>query len=565
MISIRKIGVIGRTYRHFNRYRQILAVFFKYGFGDLVELLKIDQYIEIGLKMISRNRRERIEKLSRAERLRMALEELGPTYIKLGQILSTRTDLVPVEFIQELSKLQDEVPSFPFSEAKEIVENQFGRPLLEVFEAFDEIPIASASLGQVHRAKLKDGDDVAVKVQRPEIKKTIEVDLEIMLHLATLMERHIEEMALQRPVKIVEEFARALEKELDYTIEASSMERVASQFLEDTTVYIPKVYRELTTCCVLTAEYIDGIKISDIEKLDKAGSDISVITKRGADFLLKQVFENGFFHADLHPGNMFVLPENVICFIDFGMTGSVDHQTRDDFVDLMDNIIHQNESKTTEIILKLTYWDEEPDIRHLEEDVADFMAKHFYKPLKDIKISKLVQELLELASRHYLRIPSSIYLMMRALGIVEGVALMLAPNFDMIAHIEPFIRKIKLERYSPQRIAGDIMRMSAELMQFMQQFPKDTLEIMRLIRQRKITLKFEHQGLENMLATHDQISNRISFSIIIAALLIGSALIVIAETPPMIYGISMIGIIGFLAAAVMGIWLLIAILKKGRL
>ena len=565
MISIRKIGVIGKTYRHFNRYRQILAVFFKYGFGDLVELLRIDQYIEIGLKMISRNRRERIEKLSRAERVRMALEELGPTYIKLGQILSTRTDLVPVDFIQELSKLQDEVPCFPFSEAKEIVENQLGRPLLEVFEAFDEIPIASASLGQVHRAKLKDGDDVAVKIQRPQIKKTIEVDLEIMLHLATLMERHIEEMALQRPVKIVEEFARALEKELDYAIEASSMERVASQFLNDTTVYIPKVYRELTTCCVLTAEYIDGIKISDIEKLDKAGSDISVITKRGADFLLKQVFENGFFHADLHPGNMFVLSEDVICFIDFGMTGSVDRQTRDDFVDLMDNIIHQNESKTTEIILKLTYWDEEPDIRHLEEDVADFMAKHFYKPLKDIEISKLVQELLELASRHYLRIPSSIYLMMRAIGIVEGMALMLDPNFDMIAHTEPFIRRIKIGRYSPQRIAGDIMRMSSELMQFMQQFPKDTLEIMRLIRQRKITLKFEHQGLENMLATHDQISNRISFSIIIAALLIGSALIVIAETPPMIYGISFIGIIGFLAAAVMGIWLLIAILKKGRL
>jgi len=565
MISIRKIGVIGKTYRHFNRYRQILAVFFKYGFGDLVELLRIDQYIEIGLKMISRNRRERIEKLSRAERVRMALEELGPTYIKLGQILSTRTDLVPVDFIHELSRLQDEVPSFPFAEAKEIVENQLGRPLLEVFEAFDEIPIASASLGQVHKAKLKDGDDVAVKVQRPEIKKTIEVDLEIMLHLATLMERHIEEMALQRPVKIVEEFARALEKELDYAIEASSMERVASQFLNDTTVYIPKVYRELTTCCVLTAEYIDGIKISDIEKLVEEGSDISVITKRGADFLLKQVFENGFFHADLHPGNMFVLKENIICFIDFGMTGSVDHQTRDDFVDLMDNIIHQNESKTTEIILKLTYWDEEPDIRNLEEDVADFMAKHFYKPLKDIKISKLVQELLELASRHYLRIPSSIYLMMRALGIVEGVALMLDPNFDMIGHTEPFIRRIKIGRYSPQRIAGDIMRMSSELMQFMQQFPKDTLEIMRLIRQRKITLKFEHQGLENMLATHDQISNRISFSIIIAALLIGSALIVIAETPPMIYGISMIGIIGFLAAAIMGIWLLIAILKKGRL
>ena len=565
MISIRKIGVIGRTYRNFNRYRQILAVFFKYGFGDLVELLKIDQYIEFGLKIISRNKRERIEKLSRAERVRMALEELGPTYIKLGQILSTRPDLVPVDFIHELSKLQDRVPSFPFAEAKDIAEKQFGRPLLDVFDVFEETPIASASLGQVHRAKLKDGDDVAVKVQRPGIKKTIEVDLEIMLHLATLMERHIEEMALQRPVKIVEEFARALEKELDYAIEASNMERVASQFLDDSTVYIPKVYRELTTCRVLTAEYIDGIKISDTRKLKAAGSDISVITKRGADFLLKQIFENGFFHADLHPGNMFVLPDDVICFIDFGMTGAVDQQTRDDFVDLLDGIVHQNESKTAEMILKLTYWDEEPDIRYLEEDVADFLAKHFYKPLKDIEIGKLMQQLLELASRHYLRIPSGIYLMMRALGVVEGVALMLDPNFDMIAHTEPFIRKIKLARFSPQRLAEDVMRMSSELMRFMQQFPKETLDIMRLIRQRKITLKFEHQGLENMLSTHDQISNRISFSIIIAALLIGSALIVISETPPLIYGISMIGIIGFLAAAVMGIWLLIAILKKGRL
>jgi ubiquinone biosynthesis protein len=343
------------------------------------------------------------------------------------------------------------------------------------------------------------------------------------------------------------------------------MERVASQFLDDETVYIPKVYRELTTCCVLTAEYVSGIKISDTKKLEQAGLDISIITKRGADFLLKQVFENGFFHADLHPGNMFVLPENIICFIDFGMTGSVDQQTRDDFVDLMDNIIHQNESKTTETVLKLTYWDEEPEIRQLEEDIADFMAKHFYKPLKDIEISKLMQELLELASRHALRIPSNIYLMMRAIGVVEGVALLLDPNFDMIGHTEPFIRRIKLARYSPQRVASDIMRMSSELMQFLHQFPKDTLEIMRLVRQRKITLKFEHQGLENMLATHDQISNRISFSIIIAALLIGSALIIISETPPMIYGISLIGIIGFLAAAIMGIWLLVAILKKGRL
>jgi ubiquinone biosynthesis protein len=205
MLSIKKIGIIGRTYRHLNRYRQILTVLFRYGYGDLIDRLKIDQYIEIGLQMISRKSRERVEKLTRAERIRMALEELGPTYVKLGQILSSRPDLVPVDFIHEFSKLQDKVPPFPFSDAKQIVQSELGSTLESLFDYFDEKPFASASIGQVHRARLQDGEEVAVKVQRPGITKVIEVDLEIMLHLATLMERHVEEMELQRPVKIVEE------------------------------------------------------------------------------------------------------------------------------------------------------------------------------------------------------------------------------------------------------------------------------------------------------------------------------------------------------------------------
>ncbi|MDJ0668985.1 MAG: AarF/UbiB family protein, partial [Desulfobacterales bacterium] len=262
MLSIRKIGVIGRTYRHLTRYRQILAVFFRYGFGDLVDLLKIDQYIEIGLQMISRNRRERLEKLSRPERVRLALEELGPTYVKLGQVLSTRPDLIPVDFITELAKLQDEVPPFDVAEVERIVTAELGAAPDEVFASFDRTPLASASIGQVHRATLPDGENVAVKVQRPGIKRIIEVDLEIMLHMATLMERHIEEIAFFRPVKIVEEFAKALEREIDYSFEAVNMERMAGQFLSDRTVYIPKVYRDFTTERVLTAEFIDGIKIS---------------------------------------------------------------------------------------------------------------------------------------------------------------------------------------------------------------------------------------------------------------------------------------------------------------
>ncbi len=565
MISIRKIGVIGRTYRHLNRYRQILATLFKYGFGDLVELLKIEQYIEIGLQLISKKRRERLEKLSRAQRVRMALEELGPTYIKLGQILSARPDLVPVEFIREFEKLQDKVAPVDFSKIKEIIETELGQPLENVFQSVDPDPKASASIGQVHQGLLTSGEKVAIKVQRPAIEKIIEIDLEIMLHLATLMERHIEELAFHRPVTIVEEFARTIEKELDYTIEASSMERVSAQFLSKPTVYIPKVYRDFSTRKVLTSEYIEGIKINDIDALKTAGLDLEKLTNLGTEIVLSQVLEFGFFHADPHPGNIFALPGNVICLLDFGMMGAVDRGRREQFVDLIDCIVRHDEARAAQILLRFTSWEEEPDIRRLEIDVADFIGRHLYKPLKDIEIGKLLQHLLEIASNHRMRIPPDIFLMFKALATVEGVARRLNPTFDFFSKAQPFIKKVKLARISPSRVTSDIFQILENTYEFMVDFPKDLLEIARSIRQRKLSVTLVLKDMQTMLATHDQISNRIAFAIIIASLIIGSALIVISNTPPLFYGISMIGIIGFLAAAVMGIWLLVAIIKKGRL
>ncbi len=565
MLSIRKIGVLGRTYRHLNRYRQILSILFRYGFGDLVDLLKIDQYLEIGLQLISKNHHERIEKLSRAEKFRMALEELGPTYIKLGQILSTRPDLVPVDFVQELARLQDNVPAVSFSEIRQVIEGEIGQSIGEVFDFFDEEVLASASIGQVYRAGFKNGDLIAVKVQRPGIRNMVEVDLEIMLHLATLAEKNIEEFALYRPVKIVEEFAATMEKEMDFTIEASNLERMAADFLDDETVYIPKVYRETTTPRVLTMEFIEGIKVSQIQSLVDSGMDLKEITRRGADICLKQIFDHGFFHADPHPGNIFILPDNVVCLLDFGMVGSVNQQTREDFVELVDSVVHRHEGRTAQVLLKITSWDTEPDIRVLEKDVADFLGRHLFKPLKDIRIGKLLKHLLDLTTRHRLRLPPDTFMMLKALATLEGVATMLDPEFDIISRAEPFIRRIKLARFHPKRITGDILQTTSDLLDIMQQIPRDIREISKFIRQRKIPVSIEHLGLDEMLATHDQISNRISFSIVIAALIIGSALIVISKTPPYFFGISLIGIIGFLAAAVMGIWLLVAILKKGKL
>ena len=565
MLSIRKIGVLGRTYRHLNRYRQILTVFFKYGFGDLIESLKIDQFIDIGLQFLSSHRKERLEKLSRAEKIRLAVEELGPTYIKLGQLLSTRPDLVPMDLLEELAKLQDKVPSFSFLEVKTIIEHELGAAIDEKFEFINQTPIASASIGQVHQAKIIDGDLVAIKVRRPDIRSIIEVDLEIMLHLATLAEKNIAEIAFYSPVKIVEEFARTLEREIDYTLEANNLERFSLNFIHDQTIYIPKIYRDFTTSKVLTTEFIQGTKVSDLAQLEENGLNRKRITARGADICLKQIFYDGFFHADPHPGNIMVLPDDIICLIDFGMVGSVDRQTREDFVDLIDSVVRRNEGRTTQVLLKLTTWDREPNMRTLERDVADFLARHLYQPLKDIQMGRLLQQILVIAARHQLRISPDIFLMMKALTEVEGVGRMLDPEFDIISRAEPFVKKVKMDRFHPGRLSKDIFEVFSDILGLVRQLPKDIRDISRLLRKQKLPIVIELQGLDEILATHDQISNRLSFAIVIAALIIGSALIVISKTPPFFYGISLIGIIGFLAAAVMGVWLLVAIIRKGRL
>ena len=564
-MHIRKIWIIGKTYRHIQRYRQILTVLFKYGFGDLVHTLKIEQYLEIGLQMISRKRREKIETLSRAERVRMAMEELGPTFIKMGQILSTRPDLLPMEFIRELGKLQDHVPPFGYAQAKDIIERELGVPLGQLFKDFEETPLASASIGQVHRARLVDGDEVVVKAQRPGIRKTIEVDLEIMLHLATLMERHLEGWDIQRPTRIVEEFARTLEKELDYTIEAAHTERFAMQFIGDTTVYVPKIYREATTSRVLTMEYVSGIKASEIARLDEAGLDRREIARRGFDLIMKQIFVHGFFHADPHPGNIFILPGNVICYLDFGMMGRIGRKSRENFADLAMSIVHRDETKATRALLKLTISDEEPDYHSLERDVAEFIDLHFYRPLKELDFGKILHQLLEMAARHRLTIPQDIFLMIKALSTVEGVGRVLDPDFDAMERAAPFVRRIQLQRLHPKRVAEDIYDSGSDFLHLIKEIPGELREILRQARQGRVKIEFEHQGMEPMLSTFDRVSNRIAFAIVLASLVIGSSLIVLSGVPPKWHEIPVIGLAGFIIAGVMGLWLLVSTIRRGSM
>lgn len=562
---LRRIAIIGRTYRHLQRYRQIITVLFKYGFGDLMDSLKIEQYLEIGLKKVSPKKREKLETLSRPERVRKALEELGPTFIKMGQILSTRPDMIPVDLIQELVKLQDNVPPFPYSEVTGIVESELKSPIKKIFQYFEEQPIAAASIGQVHKARLINGEEVVVKVQRPGIRKTIEVDLEIILHLATLMEKHLEGWEIHRPVRIVEEFADTLEKEIDYTGEASNLERFARQFKDEPTVYVPGVYREATTARVLTMEYINGIKASSIERLENDGFEPKEIARRGADLIMKQVFIHGFFHADPHPGNILILPDNVICYLDFGMMGRIDRLSRENFADLVMSIVHRNEAKAADALLRLALWDEEPERKALEKDVADFMDRHFYRPLKELELGTLLHQLLSLSSKHGLRLPPNQFLMLKALSTVEGLGKMLDPDFDITKQAAPFVRRIQLERVHPRRIAGEMLDSGTEFMHLLKDIPGELREIIKQARQGKIKIEFEHRGLESMYSTHDRISNRLAFAIVLASLIIGSSLIVLSGIPPKWHDIPLIGLAGFIIAGLMGFWLLLSILRRGRM
>lgn len=566
MLSIKNIGRVSKRYRHLLRYQQVIGIILKYGFENIIHAMNIDRYIESGLQLIPFvNPHETVTKLSKNQRIRMMFEELGPTFIKMGQVLSSRPDLIPVDLLNELAKLQDDVPPFEFTHVKTIIASEFGRPHDTVFDTMDEIPLASASIGQVHRATLNTHAQIAVKIQRPGIRKIIETDLEIMLHIASIAENNIEEVALFKPVNIVEEFARTLEKELDYTIEAANMEQMAAQFKQDKTIHIPRIYAAESSERVLAMEYIEGIKADDVKAIDAAGLDRKKITQRGADFIMKQVFEYGFFHADPHPGNIFVLENNCICPVDFGMTGFVDQTTREIFVDLIHSIATTNFKLTAKLMCELTQFDNQPDLARLEKDISLFVSLYLSKTLKDIKTAKMVNQFLELCATHHLRIPPDFFLMIKAFISIEGTAKKLDPDFDMISHAIPYVTAAKQKKISPSRIAREFMGIARESYKLFQLFPADLIEVMRLTKSGKLSFAITIEGLEKLRHTQDQTSNRIAFSIIIAALILGSAMVLNSDIPPLLFGVSVIGIAGFIAAAVMGVWLLVAIIRKGRL
>jgi ubiquinone biosynthesis protein len=472
MVSLRQIHTVTRTHRHFFRYQQILRVLVKYGFSDILTKLHLYQVIERGFRLFRKRKKSEIIRLPRYERIRLALEELGPTFVKLGQLLSTRPDLVSPSLVEELEKLQDKVPLFTIVEAKEVIRIELGQPLEKIFSKFEEIPIAAASLGQVHCARLRNGDMVAVKVQRPNICRIIEVDLEIMLYLANLIQKHIVEAEGYDPVGVVKEFAKNIAKELDYTLEASNIERFAKNFKDNPTIHVPHVYRDYSTEKVLTMEYIDGIKISEEKKLEAAGYDCKLIARRGANMISKQIFEDGFFHGDPHPGNIFILPDNIVCFLDYGMMGRIDEEVKNDLASLVKAFIDKDVSETTRWLLKI-YPAEKVDLREFQLDTWEMLDQYHGVPLKQIELKRVFRQALYLIEKHHLKIPPDLFLLNKSLVYLESTGRSLDPDFNAVEQIQPFIKEIILKKISPRTVAHKWQKSLFESFALFQEFPEE--------------------------------------------------------------------------------------------
>ncbi|HEX7319710.1 MAG TPA: AarF/UbiB family protein [bacterium] len=557
---------ISQRFHDLKRVRQILQVLVKYGFGYAVDRLNIEHH-GLGKRIVNLKpiKRLRIQEMTVAVRLRKTMEELGPTFIKFGQILSTRPDMLPVEFCCELEVLQDNVAPISYADVKKQVEGDLKVPLETIFYQVDREPMAAASLAQVHRAKLKTGEAVIIKAQRPGIAQIIKTDIEIMEELARLAEKYIEEIRVYNPVGLVEEFKQSITRELDYSAEAHNIQRFHHQFAGDPTVYVPPVFMQFTGPHVLVMEQILGIKVSHTDKIDKEGLNRKKIAVNIANAFLKQVFAYGFFHADPHPGNIMVLPHNTIAFIDYGMTGRIHQETRRFLSEIMIAVTKRDAQKIADIFLAVGVLDEQIDMHRFELDLEDFLDRYLVESLQDLKMGQFLNSLLNVTSRYRIRAPQELYLLSKALVEIESVGEILDMDFDMVKLVKPFVQKLVLEKRSPKRIAREVRAFVEVLYDLALSLPKDLKIIFNKLKKGTLRVEFEHRGLENLLTELDKISNRISFSVVIAALIVGSSIIVQTDKGPHLFGLPVFGILGYVIAGFMGLWLAIAILRSGRL
>lgn len=549
------------SYRRFKRYRQIINVMVRNGYGGLIESLR--------LRRVYRKTKPPSGALMspRAKRLRLALEELGPTFIKMGQMLSTRADLIPHDIFHELQKLQDQVPPVAYDDLKEEIEFELKSSIKDIFSEFNETPLAAASIGQVHKAKLKTGEMVVVKVQRPNIKKVVEGDLDILRTTASLAERHLSDIKMYNPVAFVDEFAKSIRNELDYTLEARNMERFAHNFADDNTVRIPKVYWEYTTGRIITMEFLEGVKVSHIDELENRGYNVKSIAKKGAQAYLKQIFTHRFFHGDPHPGNIFILSGEVVAFMDFGIVGRLTPSMASRLNELLISIASKDTEKIADALLQISVVDEDSNMDDLKADISEFVDKYYDISLGQLQISNVVHDLTDISSKYRIILDRQLSLLGRVLAEIEGLGKRLDPDFNIIPLIQPFARGLVMSKGSPREILKKSSKIARDYANLITTLPSDIKMALDKAKNGKLRIEFKHVALEGVVSGLERSTSRLAFAIIIASLVISSTLIISLEKPigPLLFGIPVIGALGYIVAAISGLWLIINIIRNRTL
>ncbi|MDF1549833.1 MAG: AarF/UbiB family protein [Bacteroidales bacterium] len=561
MSLLRRFTRIPRSYRHINRYREIIFILIKYGLGNF-----IGQTRNIGYWFISAKKKKALnisaafQKKSIYERIRLAMEELGPTFVKFGQLLSNRPDILPFSLIEELEKLQKNVAPLPFKQVEKIINEEFNENKENYFLIIEPVAIASGSIAQVHAATLKSGEKVVLKVQRPGISKQIETDIEIMQYLAKVVMRKFPEFKAIDTQSIINEFKHSILREIDFNQEVANMLRFQNNFKNDKNIYIPKIYEEF--CCknILVMERIEGYSINDLFTAKNVHIDPKSIAEKGANFVLTQIFTYGFFHADPHPGNIIILEDSRICFLDFGMTGTLPYKYRLFLSDFILGFVIRDTSLIIKVLKKFVRSDDAVDLDELELKVSELVDEYTYMPLNKIDSAEVLNKVLGLLVQFKLDLPPVVYMLLKTMVTIEGVARKLDPDFNITEYVEPFAKKLLIKKLDPFEFVKRNYTKIIDSANNLIEFPGIAFEVTEMLRNGKLKINIASKDLEQKLKTSRKNNYQITLSILAAAIFLSSSLLIMAKIPPFWNELSVLGIVGYAFA----ILIAIILIWKGR-
>jgi ubiquinone biosynthesis protein len=554
------VSRMGTTFKDLNRLREILQVLVGHGFGFLVDQLQLGAYLPRRI----RPKAAPVPKFSAPVRVRMVLESLGPVFIKLGQTLSMRPDMLPPEYLIELVKLQDRVPPIPQQEVRGLIEEELGISLEKAFKKFNPVPTAAASMAQVHWGMTPDGREVAVKIQRPGLKKIMDSDIEILRVLAKLWEKFSGQDLPRHPVEFVNEFERIMREELDFLAEGRHMERLAHDFKNRPEYSFPQVDWKRSTARCLTQDFIFGHKLTDLPA-NLPARDRRHLAQILIDAYILMALEDHFFHADPHPGNLLIDTQKRLVFLDAGQVGRLDTETVNAFTDMLLALIEQDTDALVEAYLRLSTTTENFDQRAMKKDVTIFLEQYYSLPVDKISFGQSLQDLIGISFKYSIELPPDFVVLARTFLGAEGLARGLNPSLNLVEAARPVAEKILRQRYHPRVIAKNLWRQAKSLERFVSNLPSQLHDLMHKLLQGELKIEFQHEGLENLQHSLDRASNRLSFSMIVAALVIGSSLLLTANRGPIWNHLSILGLLGFLIAGLLGLWLIVAILRSGRI